>query len=55
MLNNYLTTKEASERLGIAQVTVIQYIRLGYLKAEKLGSQWLIHESEIIKRKEKTK
>jgi excisionase family DNA binding protein len=44
---NLLTTKDAAERLGITVVRVHQLIKLGTLKAEKIGRDYLIQEKDL--------
>jgi len=44
------TTKQAAEKLGIKLHTVAEYIRKGYLKAEKFGRDWMIDDKEVDKR-----
>jgi len=42
-----LTTKEAIKYLKISKPTYLKYIRLGRIKAVKVGSGWRIHRSEL--------
>jgi excisionase family DNA binding protein len=44
---NLLTTKEASEKLGISAIRVRQLIQSGRLPAQKLGRDHLINESDL--------
>lgn len=54
MSKKLYTTKQASEYLGIHQDTVRHYINNGYLKAQKLGEQWVIKKKELDKRLKKS-
>lgn len=48
-----LSTKEAAERLNISPIRVRQFIQEGRLKAQLVGRDYIIQESEI-KRLEKS-
>ena len=41
------TSKEAMRYLKISKPTYIEYIRLGKLRAVKIGDAWRIHKSEL--------
>jgi excisionase family DNA binding protein len=42
-----LTTKEATKYLKISKPTFLKYVRLGRIKAVKLGNSWRVHQSEL--------
>lgn len=46
-MNEYLTTKEVSEKLNLALSTVTYYIRKGELRATKLGRGYRIEEKDL--------
>ena len=50
---NQITTKEAAERLAITVRRIQAMIKDGRLKAEKLGRDYLIHESALEEVKER--
>jgi excisionase family DNA binding protein len=52
-MNNLISTKEASEILGISPATVTQYIIMGYIKASKIGNSYVIQRSDIEDRKKR--
>ena len=41
-LKEYVTTAQAARYLGCDRSTVLRYIRKGYLKAEKVGPNYVI-------------
>lgn len=41
------TTKQLAEKLGLKQKTVQKYCQLGYIKAIKIGRDWLITEEQL--------
>jgi excisionase family DNA binding protein len=41
------TTKEAMRYLKISKPTYLKYIRLGKIRAVKVGNGWRIHKSEL--------
>ena len=47
----YFTTTQVGERLGVTGVTVLRWIKLGYVHGKRKGvapkSGWLISESEV--------
>ena len=47
----YLTTTQVGKRLGVTGVTVLRWIKLGYVHGKRKGvapkSGWLIPESEV--------
>jgi excisionase family DNA binding protein len=49
LMENWLTTKEAAEKLGLTHVRVNQLIKDGILPAEKRGRDYLIKESDLAK------
>jgi excisionase family DNA binding protein len=44
-----LTTKEAKEYLKISKPTLLKYIRLGRIRATKVGNGWRIHQYELYR------
>ena len=42
-----LTTKEATGYLKISKPTFLKYVRMGKIKAVKLGNSWRVHQSEL--------
>ena len=49
------TVKQVAQELHLSYNTVKSYIRKGYIKATKLGRDWVIEESELTRLKEKYK
>lgn len=47
LLENYCTTKEAADLLGIRLISVINLIKAGRLKGEKVGNSWLVFKPSI--------
>ncbi|HMS39893.1 MAG TPA: helix-turn-helix domain-containing protein [Pyrinomonadaceae bacterium] len=47
MMNGYLTTKQAAERLNVVPSRVRRMILDGIIKAEKIGRDNFISESEV--------
>ena len=43
----YLTAKEAGEKIGVSDVTIIKYIKKGELKATKPFKWWRIKPSDL--------
>lgn len=43
----YLTAKEAAEKIGVADVTILKYIKKGELKATKPFKWWRIKPSDL--------
>jgi excisionase family DNA binding protein len=46
-MENWLTTKEVAERVGLTYVRINQLIKDGTLPAEKRGRDYFIKESDI--------
>ncbi|MGE7954934.1 helix-turn-helix domain-containing protein [Lysinibacillus xylanilyticus] len=44
---DYLTVKEVSQKLGVSEKTVRDYINKGELIAYKLGTSWKITEEDL--------
>jgi excisionase family DNA binding protein len=44
-----LTTKEATKYLKISRPTYLKHIRLGKIKAVKVGNSWRVHQSELFR------
>ena len=42
-----LTTKEAIKYLKISKPTFLKYVRLGKIRAVKIGNSWRVHQSEL--------
>ncbi len=42
-----LTTKEAIKYLKISKPTYLKHIRLGKIRAVKVGNSWRVHQSEL--------
>jgi len=47
MIENYLTTEQASKLLHVSAYTVRVYVKQGLLKATRIGRQYLIGTTEI--------
>lgn len=47
MLEGYLTTKEAAEKLGISEGRIRQFVADGRLPAVKVGQTNLVKESDL--------
>jgi excisionase family DNA binding protein len=48
-----ITTAQAALRLGISENQVLNLIRSGRLKAELVGSQWLIYTEDLTEVRDK--
>lgn len=46
-MENWLTTKEVAEKVGLTYVRINQLIKSGFLPAEKRGRDYFIRESDI--------
>ena len=46
-MNEYLTTQQAADFLGMSRGQLIFYIRQGSLSATKFGSQYAIKEEDV--------
>lgn len=44
-----LTTKEATAYLKISKPTLLKYIRIGRIRATKVGNGWRIHQYELYR------
>lgn len=44
-----LTTKEATKYLKISKPTFLKYVRLGKIRAVKIGNGYRIHKSELYR------
>jgi excisionase family DNA binding protein len=42
-----LTVTEAAERLGLSRSTVLNQIRAGAIRSERIGRLWVISEDEV--------
>ena len=47
--NNTYTIVEASEKLGVAVVTIRRYVESGKIKAKKVFGKWRIPKQELDK------
>ena len=46
-MKNLITSKEASEELGVSVRRVVALINAGKLPAKKLGRDWVIRRSDL--------
>ena len=46
-MGEFLTTKEIAEKLNVSVRRVRQYIENNQLKAEKIGRDYMVRESEL--------
>ncbi|MFC1935556.1 helix-turn-helix domain-containing protein [Chloroflexota bacterium] len=46
-LDDFVTPREASRRLGIHEESLRRLLRLGTLNAEKIGQQWFIRRVQL--------
>jgi excisionase family DNA binding protein len=46
-MSDFITTAEASERLGITRQTLGLYLRTGRMRGIKLGKEWRIPRDEF--------
>lgn len=46
-MENWLTTKEVAEKVGLTYVRINQLIKSGILPAEKRGRDYFIREADI--------
>jgi excisionase family DNA binding protein len=46
-MDNWLTTKEAAEKVGLTYVRINQLIKSGELPAEKRGRDYFIREADV--------
>jgi len=44
-----LTTKEAIKYLKISKPTFLKYVRLGKIRATKIGNGWRVHQFELYR------
>jgi excisionase family DNA binding protein len=44
---NYLTVKELADLIGISRVAVFNRIKLGKIKAEKIGRNYVIYKKDL--------
>jgi excisionase family DNA binding protein len=42
-----LTVTEAAQRLGLSRSTVLNQVRAGVIRAERMGPLWVISEAEV--------
>lgn len=47
MANVELTLHESADRLGVHYMTVYRYVRLGLLRADKVGGTWRVHSDDL--------
>lgn len=48
MDKKYITTSEAAKILGISRIAVFNKIKLGHIKAEKIGRNYAIDKKMLI-------
>ncbi len=46
-MDNWLTTSEAADDLGVTRPRVLQFIYAGRLPATRRGHQWMIHRKDL--------
>ena len=46
-LGNYLSVRAASRKLGIHEESLRRLLRMGQLKADKIGGQWFISKEQL--------
>lgn len=44
---NYFTVKELADLLGVSRVTIFNRIKLGRIKAEKIGRNYIIYKKNL--------
>lgn len=44
----YLSTKQAADLLGISRIAVLQRIKRGAIKAQKVGRNYIIRYSDLV-------
>lgn len=47
MMENYVSVREACQRLGVHEETIRRLVRSGSLKADKIGNQWFISREDL--------
>ncbi len=45
--NNYLTVKELADIMSISRIAVFNKIKLGRIKAEKIGRNYIIYKKDL--------
>jgi len=48
-MENYITSKQASEKINVSEQHIRSLCRAGEIKAEKIGKMWLIEENNFLK------
>ena len=46
-LGNYLSVRAAARKLGIHEESLRRLLRMGQLKADKIGGQWFISKEQL--------
>ena len=46
-MNEYLTIKQAAERLGVPERTVLHWVQRRWVAAERFGDVWAVPEAEV--------
>lgn len=46
-LSGYLNTRDAAKRLGIHEESFRRIVRMGVVRAEKIGGQWYIDKTQF--------
>ena len=48
-LDDYISTREASDRYGLSKEHIARMLKAGLLKGKKIGHDWLVHEPSLRK------
>jgi excisionase family DNA binding protein len=54
-MDEFMSTIEAAERLGITYERVTQLVKAGKLNAKKFGRDWMVSRQSVEERLEKSK
>jgi excisionase family DNA binding protein len=46
-LGNYLSVRSAARKLGIHEESLRRLLRMGQLRADKIGGQWFISKEQL--------
>jgi len=47
LIKNYFTVKELADLMGVSRVAVFNKIKLGKIKAEKIGRNYIIYKNNL--------
>jgi excisionase family DNA binding protein len=47
LIRNPISITEAATRRGVARQTVLQWVRKGWLPAQRVGSQWIVDADTV--------